>query len=103
MLFAWDLTIYGNKSLQWTNINVVICSVHSTCRYNVFEINDPYVTYKIEVLVQQLDYERYNDKGEKENVWVTVGKAEIGPQRIGQNTQNRTSGRSSGPSVHHMY
>lgn len=65
----------------------------------MFIINDPYLTYKINVTVQQLDYQRINTTGMKEDVWRTIGNAEIGPQKIGQNTAQDQAGQASGPMV----
>ena len=69
-------------------------------RYNVFIIEDPYVTYKINVTVQQLDYQLIaTGNKDKRDIWKTIGYAEIGPQRIGQNTANNQKGTTSGPKV----
>ncbi len=35
----------------------------------------------------------------KEDVWRTIGNAEIGPQKIGQNTAQDQAGQASGPMV----
>ena len=75
------------------------------CRYHIFDIGDPYITYKINVTVQQLDYNKRSYSTESpEEVWKTVGFAEIGPQRIGDNTERGVEdlprGVSSGPQVH---
>lgn len=72
--------------------------------YNVFEVKDPYLSYKINVTVQQLDYKEYytnlvNNKNEKRDIWRTVGFAEIGPETIGQNTNQNQVGKASGPEV----
>lgn len=70
----------------------------------MYDIGDPYVIYRINVTVQQLDYrQRSTEEAEGSEeftpVWRTVGYAVIGPERIGENTNNRRSGLSSGPEV----
>ena len=66
----------------------------------MFIIEDPYVTYKINVTVQQLDYQLIaTGNKDKRDIWKTIGYAEIGPQRIGQNTANNQKGTTSGPKV----
>ena len=65
----------------------------------MFIIQEPYVTYQINVTVQQLEYQVFQGKGKKKDVWRTVGFAEIGPQRIGQNTAQNQNGKVSGPKV----
>ena len=70
----------------------------------MFDIEDPYVSYKINITVQQLDYQQnqYDENGletEPKDVWKTVGYAEIGPQRVGQNTNQNQVGETSGPQV----
>ena len=66
----------------------------------MFHIENPYVTYKINVTVQQLDYQVISpDNNERKNVWKTIGHAQIGPQRIGQNTAQGQRGTVSGPKV----
>lgn len=61
----------------------------------MFEPLNPYVSYKINVTVQQLEYR--NSFGE--DVWRTVGYAVVGPETIGQNTNQNQVGKSSTPSV----
>ena len=51
--------------------------------------------YRINVTVQQLDYRE--DSGR--DVWSTVGYATIGPQRVGDNTDRKKPGTTSGPQV----
>ena len=65
----------------------------------MFEIKKPYLTYKINVTVQQLDYKRKGVDGNVRDVWSTVGFAEIGPERIGQNTIDYQNGITSSPKV----
>ena len=73
----------------------------------MYDIGDPYVTYNINVTVQQFDFKTtsYGDEqeGEQEQegkeVWSTVGYAEIGPQRMGDNTQRQNKAKTSGPQV----
>lgn len=69
-------------------------------RYNVYEMGDPYLTYTVNVTVQQLNYKtkQKNDK-KTMNVWSTVGFAEIGPKRMGQNTNANHVGKESSPKV----
>ncbi len=71
----------------------------------MFSFETPYVTYKINVTVQQLDYQLLaTGNKEKRDLWKTIGYAEIGPQRIGQNTANNQKGTTSGPKVcQHKY
>lgn len=68
--------------------------------YNVFEIMEPYLVYKINVTVQQLDYKETGlsgDSRDDRDVWKTIGYAEIGPERLGQNTNQNQVGKTSGP------
>lgn len=71
------------------------------CRYRICEIRDPFLTYTVNVTVQQLELELRDDSGKegKREVWKTVGFAEIGPQRFGDNTQRKNPGKTSGPQV----
>ena len=63
----------------------------------MFEVEEPFVTYKINVTVQQLRKPLYKDEEEK---WVTVGFAQIGPEQQGANIQGSLQdGTSSGPQV----
>ena len=87
--------------------NIPIMHVCIKYSYNVYEIGDPYLTYKINVTVQQLDYqERSYKKGKNQklkDIWYTVGYAEIGPERMGQNTDQNQVGKTSGPKVYYIY
>ncbi len=67
--------------------------IHS---YHVFDIGDPYVSYTINVTVQQMDFRTIAGG----TTWSTVGYAEIGPERLGDNTDRNNLGTSSGPKVH---
>jgi len=71
------------------------------CRYRICEIRDPFLTYTVNVTVQQLELELRDNSGKegKKEVWKTVGFAEIGPQRFGDNTQRKNPGKTSGPQV----
>lgn len=71
------------------------------CRYRICEIRDPFLTYTVNVTVQQLELELRDNSGKegKREVWKTVGFAEIGPQRFGDNTQRKNPGKTSGPQV----
>lgn len=72
--------------------------------YNVFIINPPYLTYKINVTVQQLDYKRKDTNGKMTSVWSTVGFAEIGPEKIGQNTNSDPLfAKTSSPKVNFVF
>ena len=86
--------------------SIITCTVYVpfACRYHIFEVGDPYTTYKINVTVQQLDYNQraYDKSATTEEVWKTVGFAEIGPQNIGDNTargDKLLDATSSGPQV----
>lgn len=63
----------------------------------MFEILQPYLSYKINVTVQQLDYKESSSDGAARDVWRTVGYAEIGPETFGQNTNQNQVGKTSGP------
>ena len=67
--------------------------------YNIFRVEPPYLTYKINVTVQQLDYNRRGADGKTTGVWSTVGFAEIGPEQIGQNTNTNQFAKTSSPQV----
>jgi len=63
---------------------------------------EPFLTYKINVTVQQLDYSRLeDDSGDDEvDVWRTIGYVIVGPHKIGDNTANSYGpSDSSGPQV----
>lgn len=70
-------------------------------RYFTFEILEPYIVYKINVTVQQLDYSKVSDDpDDKVDVWRTIGYVTVGPEKIGDNTANSyKSGHTSGPQV----
>ena len=75
-------------------------------RWRVYDIGDPYLLYRINVTVQQLDYYRKSSEEDSESdesreVWRTVGYATIGPERIGDNTNRKKPGVTSGPEVLH--
>uniref|UniRef100_A0A1X7UMY0 Generative cell specific-1/HAP2 domain-containing protein n=1 Tax=Amphimedon queenslandica TaxID=400682 RepID=A0A1X7UMY0_AMPQE len=78
-----------------------ICITYDSLNYNVFEVLQPYITYTINVTVQELDYKReiFGRGGGTEDVWRTIGYAEIGPDRIGQNTNQNQVGKSSGTNI----
>ena len=65
----------------------------------MFEIEDPYVTYQINVTVQQLSFMHNDASGREQKVWSTIGNAVVGPERIGQNTNANQDGTTSGPMV----
>ena len=69
----------------------------------MYDIGDPYLLYRINVTVQQLDYHRKEDteSDEPREVWHTIGYATIGPERIGDNTNRKKPGVTSGPEVFH--
>lgn len=62
---------------------------------------EPYIVYKINVTVQQLDYARISeDPDDSVDVWRTIGYVTVGPENIGDNTANvYRSGNTSGPQV----
>ena len=73
-------------------------------RYHVYDIGDPYVSYNINVTVQQFDFKTTSladqQQGEEgKEVWSTLGYAEIGPQRMGDNTERQNKAKTSGPQV----
>lgn len=67
----------------------------------MFEIADPFLTYQINVTVQQYDTRvRAEDGSEKTHVvWNTLGYATVGPERPGDNTANNQNGETSTPMV----
>jgi len=72
------------------------------CRWGVLDIGDPYLIYRINVTVQQLDFKmktKKNGKKVEREVWTTVGNAVIGPERRGDNTNRKANGKTSGPEV----
>ena len=70
-------------------------------RYYTFEVMEPFLTYKINVTVQQLDYSVLEDDADGEgDVWRTIGYVVVGPHKIGDNTANSYGpSDSSGPQV----
>lgn len=66
--------------------------------------------YRINVTVQQLDYHKIGDSeemvGEEKTtstkVWRTIGYATIGPEMMGDNTNRKKSGVTSGPDVNNI-
>ena len=66
----------------------------------MFDVGDPYITYRINVTVQQMDYTvATNSKDGSKTVWKTVGYATIGPQMNIDNTNRKKPGVTSGPQV----
>ncbi len=61
----------------------------SVCRWNVYEIGDPYLLYRIKVKVDQLIYTQQGAHGRQ--VWDTVGEATVGPERIGNAVDSDSS------------
>ena len=102
-LYVWEMII-SSEFIKLQNIPIMHVHVCIKYSYNVYEIGDPYLTYKINVTVQQLDYqERSYKKGKNQklkDIWYTVGYAEIGPERMGQNTDQNQVGKTSGPKVY---
>ena len=73
-------------------------------RWRVFDIRDPYIAYKINVTVQQMDYNvATKSKEGTKTVWKTVGYATIGPQMHIDNTNRKKTGVTSGPQVQNVY
>lgn len=69
-------------------------------RYHTFEVLEPFLTYKINVTVQQLDYSRLGADDGEADVWRTIGYVVVGPHKIGDNTANTYGpSDSSGPQV----
>ena len=64
----------------------------------MFDIGDPFLVYRINVTVQQLDYKRNTSDGLVDR-WKTVGYAVIGPQMTTDNTNRKKPGVTSGPQV----
>ena len=62
---------------------------------------EPYIVYKINVTVQQLDYSKISDDPDDQvDIWRTIGYVTVGPQNIGDNTANAYhAGNTSGPEV----
>ena len=79
-------------------------------RWQVYDIGDPYILYRINVTVQQLDYHQIGDgeeiagqeKATSTKVWRTIGYATIGPEMIGDNTNRKKPGVTSGPEVNNI-
>ena len=61
----------------------------------MFDIGDPFVSYTINVTVQQMDFTSLSG----ETIWKSVGFAEIGPERHGDNTNRNNPAKASGPQV----
>lgn len=81
--------------------------IYIVCRYRVHEIGDPYLTYTIQVKLQQLEYERRvrlnTTTGRSyKQIWRDVGKVYVGPsseaQQIGATKAKR--GRTGTPQVY---
>ena len=68
-------------------------------RYHVFEIGEPFLTYQINVTVQQYDTMVRVGSDETKELWHTIGYATVGPERPGDNTANRQTGKTSTPKV----
>lgn len=67
----------------------------------MFDISDPYIAYRINVTVQQMDYTTKSEDGDgTKTVWKTVGYATIGPQMHIDNTNRKKPGVTSGPQVY---
>ena len=73
-------------------------------RWRVFDIGDPYIAYRINVTVQQVDFsvrdtDSADETGPTKTVWKTIGYATIGPQMHKDNTNRKKPGVTSGPQV----
>lgn len=100
--YAYDMTHSSN--VFFSPLHLSLSSPTSPASsYNVFEALQPYITYKINVTVQELDFNRVTTEGASEDVWRTIGFAEIGPDNIGQNTNQNQVGSTSGPNVKYLY
>ena len=83
-------------------MSIVYLYRHSLRRYHVFEIGDPFLTYQINVTVQQYDTRVRVEEGSEETreVWNTLGYATVGPEKPGDNTGNNHVGKASTPMVY---
>ena len=89
----------------------MVHSIITIYRWRVFDVGDPYIAYRINVTVQQVDYtatatkSKNDDSTKSENadspktVWKTIGYATIGPQMHTDNTNRKKPGVTSGPQV----
>ena len=66
------------------------------CRYLAYEILDPYLTYKIQVDVHQLDHKYSNVTRKNVAYWKLIGSVQIGPSERGAGI---TDSNSSTPQV----
>ena len=67
----------------------------------MFDIGDPYIAYRINVTVQQMDYTvAAKSKDGSNTLWKTIGYATIGPQMHIDNTNRKKPGVTSGPQVY---
>ena len=65
----------------------------------MFEIGDPFLTYQINVTIQQYDTVLVASDGSESELWRTIGYATVGPEKIGDNTANTQAGSTSTPMV----
>ena len=66
------------------------------CRYIAYQILDPYLTYKIQVDVHQLDHKYSNVTQKNVAYWKLIGSVQIGPSERGAGI---TDSNSSTPQV----
>ena len=60
-------------------------------RYRVFAIDDPYITFSIKIVVQQLEH-FYNMTTKKDDImWKPIGTAIIGPQVRGSRIKDKNN------------
>ncbi|XP_065882454.1 hapless 2-like [Dysidea avara] len=100
----WQYRRGKGKKVSWHYVNKhseAICMKQNELWYYTFEVMEPFLTYKINVTVQQLDYSVLEDDADGEgDVWRTIGYVVVGPHKIGDNTANSYGpSDSSGPQI----
>lgn len=97
--FGKSITQYNNYYYYGSLISIIIIY-----RWRVFDVGDPYIAYRINVTVQQVDYTATATKSKNDDstktVWKTIGYATIGPQMHIDNTNRKKPGVTSGPQVY---
>ena len=83
----------------YSNISMQLLYEHFTInRYRAFEIESPYLSFGIKVVVQQLETFFNTTTKKRDKIWKPIGETTIGPKLIGNIIKNNQ--KSNSPQVH---
>ena len=69
-------------------------STDNCSRYRVFEIEDPYLSFGIKVVVQQLEVFYNTTTKKKDQIWKPIGETTVGPKHQGNIVRNHNKKNS---------